>query len=108
MSRLGTIDLATNAFPPPRSCHDPLRAPLTSDKNVRTLLAVHKWTCPLVDCDIVRQQHMAKKIAITLRKGGSGKTTTAVNLATALYLLGERVLLVDLDPQANATLAVGV
>jgi chromosome partitioning protein len=51
---------------------------------------------------------MAKKIAITLRKGGSGKTTTAVNLATALQLKGKRVLLIDLDPQANATLSVGI
>ncbi len=51
---------------------------------------------------------MTKKIVITLRKGGSGKTTTAVNLATALHLMGKRVLLVDLDPQANATLAVGI
>jgi chromosome partitioning protein len=51
---------------------------------------------------------MAKKIAITLRKGGSGKTTTAVNLATALQLKGKRTLLIDLDPQANATLSVGI
>jgi chromosome partitioning protein len=51
---------------------------------------------------------MAKKIAITLRKGGSGKTTTAVNLATALQLKGKKTLLIDLDPQANATLSVGI
>ena len=51
---------------------------------------------------------MAKKIAVTLRKGGSGKTTTAVNLATALQQKGKRVLLIDLDPQANATISVGI
>lgn len=51
---------------------------------------------------------MTRKIAITMRKGGSGKTTTAVNLAAALALRGRRTLLVDLDPQANATAAVGI
>lgn len=51
---------------------------------------------------------MAKKIAVAIRKGGSGKSTTAVNLAAALHLMGKKVLLVDLDPQANATLAVGI
>lgn len=51
---------------------------------------------------------MAKKIAVTLRKGGSGKTTTAVNLASALHKKNKRVLLIDLDPQANATLSVGI
>jgi chromosome partitioning protein len=51
---------------------------------------------------------MARSIAVAMRKGGSGKTTTTVNLAAALTLRNKRVLLVDLDPQANATVAVGI
>lgn len=51
---------------------------------------------------------MAKVITITLRKGGSGKTTTAVNLASSLANQGKKVLLLDLDPQANATISLGL
>lgn len=51
---------------------------------------------------------MAKKFAIVIRKGGSGKTTTTTNLAAGLRQKGSRVLMVDIDSQANATKGVGL
>src|SRR2546430_15181152 len=51
---------------------------------------------------------MSQVITVSIRKGGGGKTTTAVNLASALQIKGYKTLLIDLEHTANATISVGI